>query len=46
VNVTPDGSGPLELNVGGVGNPLVVTMNVPDDPTVNVVDAALVMAGA
>jgi len=44
--MTPDGNGPLALNDVGVGNPFVVTMNVPVDPTVKVVDAELVIAGA
>ena len=30
----------------GVGQPVVVTVNVPAVPTVNVVEAALVIAGA
>ena len=45
VNVTPPGRAPLSLTVG-VGEPVVVTVNVPDAPVVNVVAAALVMAGA
>ena len=44
-NVTPPGRAPLSLTVG-VGKPVVVTVNVPDAPVVNVVAAALVMAGA
>jgi len=39
---TPAGSAPLTLNVlVEAGNPLVVTVNVPATPTVNVVDAEL-----
>ena len=45
VNVTPLGRAPLSLSVG-VGKPVVVTVNVPATPVVNVVAAALVMAGA
>ncbi len=44
VNVTPVGSVPVCVTVGA-GNPVVVTVNVPGAPTVNVVALALVMAG-
>ena len=45
-NVTPAGSAaPPRASVGS-GKPLVVTVNVPGVPTVNVVVAALVIAGA
>ena len=44
-NVMPPGSAPVSLRVG-VGNPVVVTVNVPAVPTVKVVLLALVMAGA
>jgi hypothetical protein len=44
VKVTPDGSDPDRVNVGS-GNPLVVTMALPADPTTNVVEAMLVIAG-
>ncbi len=43
-NVTPAGSVPLTVMAGG-GAPMVVTVNVPGVPTVNVVVAALVNAG-
>ena len=42
MNVTPPGSAPLSLSVG-VGKPVVVTVKLPDVPTVNVVLLALVM---
>ena len=45
VNVTPEGRVPDSAN-DGVGEPVAVTVNVPADPVVNVVDAADVMAGA
>jgi hypothetical protein len=45
VKVTPLGSAPVSTK-DGVGVPVVVTMNVPAAPTVNVVLLALVMAGA
>jgi len=45
VNVTPVGSVPDSLRVGA-GKPVVVTVNVPAAPTVNIVLVALVMAGA
>ena len=45
-NVTPPGSAtPLRV-IAGAGKPVVVTVNVPGGPTVNVVRFALVMAGA
>ena len=40
MNVTPDGSAPVSLNVGA-GDPVAVTVNVPAVPTVNVVLFAL-----
>ena len=43
--VTPAGSAPLSVIVP-TGDPLVVTVNVPAFPTVNVVAFALVIAGA
>src|SRR5215470_9240840 len=43
VKVTPRGSAPVSVN-DGVGVPVVVTMEVPTVPTVNVVLLALVMA--
>ena len=46
VNVTPAGSAPLSVIVATVGDPLVVTMNVPAFPTVKVVAFVLVIAGA
>ena len=45
LNVTPLGSAPLSLNVGG-GLPVAVTGNEPAEPTVNVVLVPLVKAGA
>jgi hypothetical protein len=44
-NVTPPGSGPASVNVGA-GKPVAVTVKLPSEPTVNVVAAALVIAGA
>ena len=44
-NVTPLGNAPVSLNVG-TGDPVAVTVNVPAVPTVNVVLAPLVIAGA
>ena len=44
-NVTPVGRVPVSVGAG-VGNPVVVTVKVPDVPTVNVVLPALVIAGA
>ena len=43
--VTPEGSAPVPVSVE-FGNPVVVTVNVPAVPVVNVVLAALVIAGA
>ncbi len=43
--MTPLGSAPLSLK-NGVGEPVVVTVNAPAVPTVNVVLPALVMVGA
>jgi hypothetical protein len=43
VNVTPPGSAPVSLRVG-IGNPVVVTPNVPALPTVKVVLFPLAMA--
>ena len=43
-NVTPLGRAPLSLSVG-VGKPVVVTVNVPNVPVVNVAATALVIAG-
>ena len=45
VNDTPLGSAPDSDRVG-VGEPVAVTVNEPDDPTVKLVLFALVMAGA
>ena len=45
VKVTPAGSVPVSLNVGA-GIPVAVAVKDPTAPTVNVVAAALVMAGA
>jgi hypothetical protein len=45
LNVTPLGNVPDSL-IAGAGNPVAVTLNVPDEPTVNVVLMALVIAGA
>ena len=45
VNVTPVGNAPVSLKAGA-GNPVAVTVNVPALPTVKVVFAALVIAGA
>ena len=39
-NVTPDGNAP-DSDKAGAGKPLAVTVNVPADPTVNVVAAGL-----
>src|SRR5258708_23610985 len=44
-NVTPAGKAPLSVMLG-VGDPLVVTVNVPAAPTWNVTAFALVNAGA
>jgi hypothetical protein len=44
VNVTPFGNVPLSVSVG-VGEPVVVTVNVPGVPTVNTVLLLLMMAG-
>ena len=44
-NVTPVGSAPVSLKAG-VGNPVVVTVNVSNVPVANVVLSALVIAGA
>ena len=44
-NVTPVGSAPVSVSAG-VGTPVVVTVNVPAVPVVNVVRLALVIAGA
>ena len=43
--VTPEGSAPVSLRAA-VGKPVVVTVNVPSVPVVNVVLSALVIAGA
>ncbi len=43
--VTPLGSAPTLVSAG-VGEPVVVTMNDPAEPTVNVVELALVVVGA
>jgi hypothetical protein len=45
LKVTPEGNAPVSLNVGA-GKPPAVTVNVPADPTVNVVLFALVIVGA
>src|SRR6266478_6280803 len=44
-NVTPAGKVPLSVMIG-VGNPVVVTLNVPATPTWKVAVFALVIAGA
>src|SRR5712691_10625288 len=44
--VTPPGSATPPRAIDGAGNPVVVTVNVPGVPTVNVVLFALVIAGA
>ncbi len=44
-NVTPEGSTPVSLSKG-VGTPVVVTVKLLEMPVVNVVAAALVIAGA
>src|SRR5262245_1299983 len=44
-NVTPAGRTPLNVIAGG-GKPLVVTVNDPAAPAMNIVLAALVIAGA
>ena len=44
-NVTPVGSAPVSVSGIGIGMPVVVTVNVPNVPTVNVVLAVLVIAG-
>jgi len=46
VNVTPLGSATPPRPIDGVGNPVVVTENVPGLPTVNVVALALLIVGA
>src|SRR5437870_5080448 len=46
VKVTPVGSVPVLVTVATVGNPLVVTVNVPALPTVKVATFALVIRGA
>ena len=43
--VTPVGNAPVSVSAA-VGNPVVVTVNVPGVPVVNVVLSALVIAGA
>ena len=43
--VTPAGRAPVSVSVGA-GYPVVVTEKVPGAPVVNVVQVALVMAGA
>ena len=45
VNVTPEGSAPVHVNVG-VGEPLARTVNDDDVPTVKVAEAVLVNDGA
>ena len=45
-NATPPGRATPPIAIEGVGNPVVVTVNVPATPTVNVVALALVIAGA
>ena len=45
-NVTPAGSATPVRVIAGAGKPVVVTVNVPGVPTVNVVELALVIAGA
>ncbi len=44
MRVTPVGSAPVSLNVG-TGEPIAVTVNVPNVPTVKVVLFVLVIAG-
>jgi hypothetical protein len=43
-NIKPLGKAPLSLVIG-VGDPVVVTVNEPPTPTVNVVELALVIVG-
>jgi hypothetical protein len=45
VKITPVGRDPLSLRLA-VGEPVVVTVNVPAEPVAKVVLLALVMAGA
>jgi muconolactone delta-isomerase len=45
LKVTPLGKFPDSL-IAGTGNPAAITLNVPDEPVVNVVLVALVIAGA
>jgi hypothetical protein len=45
VNVTPDGNAPVFV-MAETGKPVVVTLNDPAEPTVNVAEAADVIAGA
>ena len=45
LKVTPLGNVPDSL-IAGAGNPVAVTVNNPDEPTVNVVFIALVIVGA
>jgi hypothetical protein len=45
LKVTPLGNVPDSV-IAGAGNPVDVTVNDPDEPTVNVVVVALVIAGA
>ena len=44
VKFTPVGKGPVSLKVG-TGNPVAMTENEPAAPNLNIVEAALVMAG-
>jgi hypothetical protein len=45
LKVTPLGNVPDSV-IAGAGNPVAVTLNVPDEPAVNVVLIAFVIAGA
>src|SRR5258708_6632599 len=45
VNVTPEGKAPVSVIVLAAGDPVVVTVNVPATPTVNVAAFALVIVG-
>ena len=45
-SVTPDGSATPRPTIDDAGNPVVVTVKVPAEPTVKVVAVALVITGA
>ena len=46
VKVTPEGSAAPPRAIDGAGDPLVVTVKLPEEPTVKVTVSALVIAGA